>query len=359
MNNTDNKLQEGTNQNEPIKHHFIPQFIIRNFCFKDEQVYYWNKNTAIIETRNTKSVFMEKNLYRDDNNHPTDPAIIEKKFSKLESEIAVLFQEKILDKDSIKLTRAENEKLRKFLYLLSFRSSTRKQQYIDANFDEMTKKHLSEYVTNNDYVDLWLREIEMILDTENYNDLQNNTDVSWTIRTDFWMHLSGYYMTFVTPRGQDFIIGDIYPTAEIFPINAMGTNLYPHYIFPITPNLLLLLNHVGFREESKKGLPVLDAMVNLSIIKGNAIKVPLVQYKTPGLFLKNDTYTYIVHKIYVDDVVYLNNLMLNEVRRGFGFSNQERVLKSIQIYQSNYYGNNFRKNDFSILLDKIAIRENE
>lgn len=336
--------------NEPIKHHFIPQFILRNFTHNNDQIYYWNKKTLKVEIRNTKSVYMVKNLYRDEKNHPTDPASIEKKFAQFESEIATLFQEKIVDKDPIVLTRTENERLRKFLYLLSFRSSTRKQQYIDANFDDMTKEHLKEYVVNDDYIDLWLREIEMILDTENYHDIQKNDKVSWTIRTDFWSHLSGYYMTFVAPRGQDFIIGDVYPTAEIFPIGINGANLYPHLMFPISSSLMLILNHVGFRSDSRNGLPMLDGMVKFSKIKGNAIVAPSAKYKIPGQFLKEDTYTYKINKIYSEDVIYLNSLALNEVRKGFSFVNVDRIVESIQDYQFNSHNSKFNKNDYSILI---------
>jgi len=269
----------------------------------------------------------------------------------------MLFQEKIIDKDLIVITRAENEKLRKFLYLLSFRSSTRKQQYIDANFDEMTKSHLAKYVTNDDYVDLWLREIEMILDTENYQDIRNNEKVSWTIRTDFWTHLSSYYMTFVTSRGQDFIIGDIYPTAEIYPLGFNGANLYPHFIFPISPTLLLLLNHIAFKPETPKGLHMVDQMVSLSRIKGNLIIPPKAHYINNSIPNKEDTYTYKVNKIYSDEVDYVNMLMLNEVRSGFSFKDVNRAISSIQKYQSNEKTKANNKNDYSKLLIEITEKE--
>jgi hypothetical protein len=337
--------------NEPVKHHFIPQFILRNFTHSNDQIYYWNKESLKIEVRNTKSVFMVKNLYRDEKNHPTDPAIIEKKFAQFESKIATLFQEKIIDKSPIVLTRTENEDLRKFLYLLSFRSSTRKQQYIDGNFDNMTKEHLKDYVIDDDYIDLWLREIEMILNLENYHDLQKNDEVSWTIKTDFWSHLSGYYMTFVTPRGQDFVIGDVYPTAEIYPIGINGANLYPHFMFPITPSLMLLLNHVRFRPESRKGLPILDNMVKFSNIKGNAIATPSAKYIIHGQYSKEDTYTYKINKIYSEETIYLNSLALNEVRQGFSYFDFNRIYQTLRDYQLNPNTSKYNKNDYSALLN--------
>lgn len=335
---------------EPVKHHFIPQFILRNFINDKGQINYWNKKNSQLSKRNPKSVFMVENLYRDEFNHPTDPAIIEKKFAKLESEIAVLFQEKIINKNPIILTRAENEKLRKFLYLLSFRSSTKKQQYIDGNFDELTKLSLKDYVVNDDYVDLWLREIETILDLEEYNDIHKNQNVSWTIRTDFHSHLIGYYMTFVTPRGQEFLISDVFPTAEIFPLKE-GVNLYPHYMFPISPDLMLLLNMTTIKPGNEV-LPITQAMMSLSKIHGNLIKPPKAQYKILGHYSKEDKFIYNVGKVYSNDVVYLNALALNEVRTGFSFRS-DNITESINYYQTNPSTFKYNKNDFSDLLNRL------
>ncbi len=340
--------------NDPIKHHFIPQFILKNFTHHNEQIYYWSKKTSKIEVRNTRSVYMVKNLYRDEKNHPTDPAIIEKKFAKLESVIAILFHEKIIGKEPIVLSRHENEKLRKFLFLLSFRSSARKQQYIDANFDETTKSSLAKYVKNEDYVDLWLREIDTILDTENYHEIQNSKNVSWEIRTDFRTHLSSYYMTFVTPRGQDFLLCDIYPTAEIYPLGLNGANLYAHFIFPISPNLLLLLNHIAFKPGSNVDLPITNNMVTLSMIKGNSVKPPKAIYIDSRAYNKEDIYTYKINKIYKNEVEYINMLMLNEVNNGFSFTDIHRIKDSIKKYQEDDETRAYNKNDYSSLIRAIS-----
>lgn len=336
-----------------MKHHFIPQFILRNFANEDGQINYWDKKNNKLSKRNPKSIFMVENLYRDEFNHPTDPAVIEKKFAKLETEIATLFQEKVLNKNPITITRAENERLRKFLYLLSFRSSTRKQQYIDANFNEATKLSLKDFVVNGDYVDLWLREIETILDLEEYRDIQQMQNVSWTIRTDFHSHLLNYYMTFVTSRGQDFLISDVFPTAEIFPITE-GVNLYPHFMFPISPNLMLLLNMVVVKPGNEH-IPISKGMMMLSKIHGNLVNPPKAQYKIKGQYSKNDEFIYNVGNVYSNDVDYLNALALNEVRKGFSFRDN-KIRESIVYYQTNPDTYKYNKNDFSTLLTKL---ENE
>lgn len=112
------------NINEPIRHHYIPQFILRNFT-SDNKINYWNIEKNKIQLRNPKSIFMVKDLYADEKNHPENIRIIEKKFANLEGEIADIFNKYILDKSEIVITREQNEKLRKFLFLLSFRAEYR------------------------------------------------------------------------------------------------------------------------------------------------------------------------------------------------------------------------------------------
>ena len=43
---------------EPKRHHYIPQFILRNFQDENSQVSYWDIENSKLEKRNTRSVFM-------------------------------------------------------------------------------------------------------------------------------------------------------------------------------------------------------------------------------------------------------------------------------------------------------------
>lgn len=66
--------------NEPIRHHYIPQFILRNFCFNNHgEVRYYCKKTNVESVANTRDVFMERNLYRDEINSPNDPTSVQKR----------------------------------------------------------------------------------------------------------------------------------------------------------------------------------------------------------------------------------------------------------------------------------------
>lgn len=310
--------------------------------------------TKKFERRNPKSIFMRKNLYRDVENNPDEIMAIEKKFSSLEQEVSELIANKILNNKVITITRTDNELLRRFLFLLGFRSENRKRQYRDKLFDPITIETLKPFVRHDDYVDLWLRELNEILNLKSFKELQKNKVISNVIKMDLQNQLSIYYMSFVEARGQEFILSDVYPTTEIFPIDmSTKTKIDLHAFFPISPNRILVLNHVVFRNDRKVDEPMINAMKNFSKIGSTINEIPRVSYVKRGIPSRDDEYTYTVRKIYEDEVSYINILYLNEARDGFIFNDFGRVSKSIQKY--NDIDSSKRKNDFSEIEDIMNI----
>lgn len=320
---------------EPKRHHYIPQFILRNFLNENNKLYYWNTGKQEIEERNTKSIYMEFNLYRDEKNNPENPTIIEKKFSALEGKVANLINNKIIGKRTIKITRDENELLRKYLFLLSFRSAARKEQYSNAKFDPLTEAVLSSKLVDNDYEDLWLRELEIILDLKDLKKVKENNDLSIVTQMDIELHLKSYYMTIINARGQDVILSDIYPTLGVYETGRSGINFNAHYFYPLTPDLVLILNHIAFREEVYSKDDNFKEIVSSSFMKGDLIIAPKHKSKIHGKFLSDDTYTYRVNNIYEKDISEINMLILNEVREGFSFRNKDRINESVKKYQES------------------------
>lgn len=102
---------------EPIRHHYIPQFILRSFCFNDRgDLFYYDKEDSKTSVRNIRDVFMVRNLYRDEINSPDEPTKIEKDMARFESEASRIITGKFLGRDEITITLEEDEKLKLFNY---------------------------------------------------------------------------------------------------------------------------------------------------------------------------------------------------------------------------------------------------
>lgn len=120
---------------EAKRHHYIPQFILKNFLDNKGQVFYWDIEKEVLEKRNPRSIFMNFDMYRDEVNHKDKPTSIESSLAIFEGEIATLIRQKFLKDNEIIITRSELEALRIFLSLLSFRSDLRKDQYKNCKFN--------------------------------------------------------------------------------------------------------------------------------------------------------------------------------------------------------------------------------
>ena len=327
-------------QNEAKRHHYIPQFILRNFTDESGQIEYWDKQTKKLEKRNPRSIFMNIDMYRDEENHKDDPTYIEKSLAVFEREIAELIAKtKMLTESKIVLTRLELQTLRIFLTLLSFRSNTRMTQYKNTKFDKSTLNILKEYEPNDNFENLWKKQIDALAKCRSYKDIKESEVIDPIIKSEFLNAIHGMYMTFLESRGGDFLISDIYPTFEIFPM-APNINVYLHALYPLSNTRLLLLNHIMFKDELNELQKVIlnpldlqiEIMKKVSNIQGNMLVAPKHDYATNIIYHRNDKFIYNVQKIYSTDVEYLNALQLNEAKIGVAFKNKSRIIDSITAY---------------------------
>lgn len=332
--------------NEPLKHHYIPQFILRNFNNSEGLLQYWDNENKYLSKRNTRSIFMNVSMYRSEEINEENPVEIENNLSKFEQEIAPIFK-KLCSPDAVDLTRKELESLRIFLSLLSFRSNSRMLQYKDKKFNESTEEILKEFKGEKDFELFWKSEINNLSKCRTYDDVLNVDGVDSIIKLDFHNDLMGYYMTLLEARGQEFVISDIYPTTEIFPI-LPDTHIHLHTIYPISPTRAILLNHILFKKNLQDTTdPIISPMIKISRIKGQMIKEPRVTYrKSPSMHVEEDIFHYKPVKIYEDDVAYLNMLIFNETQKGFAFKDGNKIKTSLKKYnelEKNYVKNNFEK----------------
>ena len=317
---------------EAKRHHYIPQFILKNYSNSNGQISYWDIHKNRLGFRNTKSVFMNFNMYRDEKNHPDNPTIIETKLAAFESEISVLIHDKFIGKDEITITRSELEKLRIFMQLLSFRSDLRMNQYKQKNFTAETEQILWLYQDDGDYEDLWKKQLFELADCRSIKDIEDNAMLDPAIKLEFKNMLEGYYMTIVDARGGEFMLSDVFPTLEVFPIGP-DINVYLHELYPISPTRMILLNHIIFKKEIDTSDPFIKPMYQISRIKDNMIKQPHPKYAIgPSYFVPEDLFTYHPVKIYDRDLSYINALILNEVRNGIMFLNKEKIIPSVIRY---------------------------
>ena len=269
-------------------------------------------------------------MYRDEKQHPDDPTIIESNFSKFEQEIAELIRTKIIDKKEIVLTRKENEKLRIFITLMAFRSNNRMKQYKENNFDESTRNKLLKYQSDGNFEELWKRELDVLANCRTYKEIENSEVIDPIIKLDFFNDIKGYFITFVDTISGEFLLTDIYPTLEIFPL--VNANIHLHYLVPLSPTRMLLLNHIMFISGNKtKGTPM-EIMYRLSKIKGDLIIPPMPKYKLSGTFGIEDEYRYKVRDILASDTEYINALFLNEARVGVIFRDKDEIYDTIESF---------------------------
>ena len=118
---------------EPVRHHYIPQFILRNFaCDCDKRVVcYYDKESQSVLEHEIREVFMERNLYRDEINCQDNPVQIEQDLSVYEREVAELIKSKFLDKRKIELTEEEDSMLKLFFAIMSFININAKEKFSD------------------------------------------------------------------------------------------------------------------------------------------------------------------------------------------------------------------------------------
>lgn len=298
------KLQK-PNKHEPIRQHYIPQFILRNFCFDDSNsLFFYSLKDKTVSVKNTRDVFMEKQLYNSSFVNPNDPSQIEKDFAKYEQEIGYLIKTKILNKHEISLTLKEEASLRFFCALLAFRSKNAVD--IFSNLSGESKAMYSEYQNDGNFVELWKRNLSVLVKCRSFDDVVNNDLIDKPIKS-FMMKdcfgIFGKYFVFFEKRGPvDFIIGDCYPVAISGSADS-GLSLELISFYPVTPYLCFALVNVGSEHS--------PCMLGLK-----------KYLKTP--WQKGGILTYTTQKLYEHDISNINQGTIINSHFGVAFKNKER-----------------------------------
>lgn len=277
--------------NKPIKQHYIPQFILKNFCFLNDLVKYYNVEKNSIEILSTKKIFMEEKFYNDYNNFDI-PEYIEIELGKLESEVARIINNKLLKDDFIKLTKEEDEKLKLFFAIMGFRSLHAKKFF--ENLSENEKSFYSNYQRDEDFLDLWKRNLGYLVSCRSLDDVINHPNIDNPIkvlmRRDTYGFTGLYFLVFKSSGNEKFVIGDC------FPVNIKGDfNITLYDIFPLSPDRMLLL------------LPY----------EINVVKEGVLDFTKKELKRSNNSLHFKVRNIYDDKVKIINEKIIMNCKKGY------------------------------------------
>ena len=226
---------------EPIRHHYIPRFILRKFCDENGQLSYFDIDTKTISQKKPEDVFVTRNLYRDTINHPDEPVKIEKDLARFENEASKII-EKFFDDDVI-LTTEEDEKLRLFFAIMGFRSE-RVQKQFGINADQDYKDFYGFYQEDGNLTDFWKRNLGELVNCRSIKEVLGNPKIDEPIKA-FMVRdtygITGMYFMRIEKRGkEDFVLSDAYPgVMEGLLDNGVGLPLY--YLYPLSKQIMILL----------------------------------------------------------------------------------------------------------------------
>ncbi|MCR5083369.1 MAG: DUF4238 domain-containing protein [Parasporobacterium sp.] len=232
---------------EPVRHHYIPQFLLRQFCEETGVLHYYDKEKNVISNKKPEEVFVVRNLYRDELNNPDNPAKIEKDFARFENEASKIIY-KFLEDDTIYLSFEEEEKLRLFLALMGFRSDRTKDYFKNTKSDTF-KDFYIKYQDDENFDDLWKRNLGLIVNCRSCKEVVDHKDIDepfkiFIMRDTHGIPFDSYFMILERRGKADFLLSDSYPAiSEGSSDKGLKLELYSFY--PISPSRALLRVHFG------------------------------------------------------------------------------------------------------------------
>ncbi len=291
-------------KNEPVRHHHIPQFILRNFCYDEkEHLLFFDKASNRVLKKSTKELFMERNLYRDDNQD--DRMRIEKDLGRFENEVSRILKEKILGKETITLTVAEEEKIKLFFAILGFRSK-HTAYFFKEGLSEESKRYYSQFQNDADMHALWKRNLSYLVNCRSLSEVLEHEQVDSPFKT-FMMRDTfgcfGMHLSFIRCSKEDegFVVGDTCPVVEAC-IEPHGVRIVMYAVHPVSPDTVVLV--VGNGADS--------------IAREFAVFRPCI-LAIPSYDKQQGTVRYRVRKLHAEETRYVNDLIRKNAETGFAF----------------------------------------
>ncbi|KAK3940284.1 hypothetical protein QBC46DRAFT_385771 [Diplogelasinospora grovesii] len=271
----------------PQYQHFVPQFLLKNFSHrfgKKPKGYKYQKgmyptdivtrcvdlsaDPAVICEKPVKRILGQMNMYHDTSQPAANQQHVEKMLSKFESDakkvfdsITQAFEQK---QPNVKLTRDKRDLIRKFLFIMLYRSSGFYERFYHdraEDYDANDRALLCEYMNDKGYqrpVDVWFDNLRAIIELDMDPERGNWTrDIVKRMFTEdaMWFigHTGLYYMAICTPANpqDEFILTDnsygVFEGPNHFAKDGQaakteGSVHTPlHYFAPVSPKLMIVL----------------------------------------------------------------------------------------------------------------------
>lgn len=285
---------------EAIKHHYIPKFILRNFCFDNfGHINYYDLGNSKISVKDISDIFMQRNLYRDEINHQDVPTQIETDLARYESEAAKIIK-KFLVGNEITITERENESLLLFFAIMGLRSYSTFEKFLNSSED--LNKFYEQWQDNGDIVDLWKRNLGYIVNCRSLKEVANHPNIDEPFKIfmmrDVFSYSGKYFIVLEKRGGEDFLIGDCYPTVISGEVLNLQLHMYDYY--PLSPDRILIAVSDG----------VVNAPQSVKKFKNDILKLP--RQKSGELIFH-------VNKIYEYDVLEINKDIIKNSEIGLAF----------------------------------------
>lgn len=289
---------------EPVRHHYIPQFILRNFCDKKGVLNYCDKKTNEMLIKNPRDIFVEKNLYRDEINYADNPIQIESDLARFENEVAHLIKEKFLVDSKILLKKEDEEMLKLFFAIMGFRSYNTQKNFGD-DLSKGGMKLYSSYQVDENYQDFWKRNLGYLVNCRSLEEVLNHDKIDEPIKVFMRRDTYGYFglhFSVVETRAETkFVLGDAYP-AVVTGTGISNIPMHMYSICPISSHRCILLVGNGVENAPSDVLGFRKC----------------VAYE-PHMDSQKQLITIRVKKIYPEEVQKMNENIINAAKIGFVF----------------------------------------
>ncbi|KAG0044896.1 hypothetical protein BGZ83_009829 [Gryganskiella cystojenkinii] len=389
-------------------HHYIPRFILKtfseNFNLKSSETvyiaatYFSQAGTGLkVENRRAKqrrlghhyinlyhaqdhtSILNDvslsygvKNMYRDVT--LKDSMKFEKLLSGLESTSAHFIRKIWTDGQELSMTRAQLADMKRFLFVMMYRSENRHGQYFDKSFDLMTylsiKKHM-DYNKIERTQDVWFKNLQYLIETpvkEIMKEFNKNlqagssedpskvfTNYSGPIHVselmDFGFMVFNYVCIWEAEEGSEFILSEgCFGAFE----GHGGFNF--HNFFVVSPKYAIVLVNRHYMFDMMKTLPFRKSWFSESLhanpetvyVKG----LPPKDYKESD-FDQNDVFTYKRIVVPKKDVYTVNSIFLDSRRKYLTYKSSVSMLKTLRFYDKVKTEMFHDCHDYSVLKRKL------